>query len=131
MARFPFVNRDGQIFYHNPDEIETTECAFILVKRNNEILCMRDEIAKMYTIPMQKEVSLDSEPTDEFETTVYVIREDEPVKERQIYKIYEVKDVDLEDTPLEWVSLSEILYDEVVFDATLKSGMKNLLVRGK
>ena len=92
---------------------------------------MRDEIAKMYTIPMQKEVSLDSEPTDEFETTVYVIREDEPVKERQIYKIYEVKDVDLEDTPLEWVSLSEILYDEVVFDATLKSGMKNLLVRGK
>lgn len=131
MAKLPFVNRNGQIFYHNPDKVKTTECAFIVVKRKNEILCMCDKIAEMYTIPMQEEVSLDSEPTDEFETTVYVIREDVPVKERQIYKIYEVEDVDAEDTPLAWVSLSDILFDEVIFDATLKSGMKNLFVRGK
>lgn len=131
MAKFPFTDRNGHIFYHDPDEAKNTECGFIVVKKDDNILCMRDEVAQMYTIPLQDDVTLNAEPTGEFETLAYVIRADEPVKEYQTYEVYEVEGVDLEDTPLDWVKLSDILLDNVVFDATLKSGMKNLLVRGK
>lgn len=131
MAKFPFTDRYGQIFYYDPDEAEVGENCYIVVKKEKVILCMRDEAVKQYTLPMKSEVSLNVEPTGEFEIIAYVIRQDNPIKEQQEYQIYEVGSVDLKDTPLEWVKLSDILLDEVNFDATLKNGMKNLLVRGK
>ena len=126
MAKFPFTDSDGQIFYHDPDKVRAVETGFVVVKKDDDILCLRNEIARIYTLPAQSEVTLEAEPSGEFS-----IRADEPIKEEQNYKVYEVKNVDLEDTPLEWVSLSDILLGNVAFDATLKSGMKNLLVRGK
>ena len=131
MAKFPFTDRDGQIFYYNPEEVESRESGYIVVKKEDNILCMRDEIAGMYTLPKQSEATLNTEPSGEFNIISYVIRADGPVKEEQCYQIYEVEDVDLYDESLEWVSLSDILLGNVIFDATLKSGMKNLLVRGK
>ena len=130
MAKFPFTDSDGQIFYHDPDKIAGNESGYIVVKKENYVLCIRDEIAGMYTLPAQNEVTLEAEPSGEFSIISYVIRADIPVKEEQNYKVYEVKNVELKDTPLEWVSLSDILLGNVAFDATLKSGMKNLLVRG-
>ena len=131
MAKFPFTDSDGQIFYHDPDKVRAVETGFVVVKKDNDILCLRNEIARIYTLPAQSEVTLEAEPSGEFSIISYVIRSDEPVKEEQNYKVYEVKNVDLKDTPLEWVSLSDILLGNVAFDATLKNGMKNLLVRGK
>lgn len=131
MAKFPFTDRDGQIFYYDPDKVSVGDNCYIVVKKEDAVLCMRDETAKLYTLPMQSEVSLNVEPTGEFEIIAYVIRHDSPLKEHQEYKIYEVSYADLSDMPLEWVSLSDILLGEVNFDATLKNGMKNLLVRGK
>lgn len=131
MSKFPFTDKNEQIFYHNPDEVKCSDSVFIVVKHEDNILCLRDELAQMYTLPSQNDVTIDAEPTDEFEIIAYVIRGDEPVKELQLYKLYEVESVDLKGMPLEWVKLSSILFDEVSFDATMKSGMKNLLVRGK
>lgn len=131
MAKFPFIDRDGQIFYYNPEEVQSGELGYIVVKKDDNILCMRDEAAQMYTLPLQNEVSINAEPTGEFEIIAYVIRHDKPIKEAQTYEVFEVGAVDLEDTPLQWVKLSDILLGEVYFDATQKNGMKNLLVRGK
>ncbi|MBQ8481683.1 MAG: hypothetical protein IJ532_04035 [Alphaproteobacteria bacterium] len=131
MARFPFTDRNGQIFYYNPDEVQSGELGYVVVKKGDEILCMRDETAQLYTLPLQEDVSINAEATGEFEIIAYVIRHDEPVKERQNYEVFEVGNVDLKDMPLEWVKLSDILLGEVYFDATQKNGMKNLVVRGK
>ena len=131
MARFPFTDKDGSVFYYDPDEVENSERGYVVVKKDDKILCMRDETAQLYTLPMQDDVSINTEPTGEFEIIAYVIRHDEPVKERQNYEIFEVGEVDLKDTPLEWVKLSDIFLGEVYFDATQKNGMKNLVVRGK
>lgn len=129
MAKFPFTDRDGQIFYYDPDEAKNGENCYIVIKKDDNVLCMRDEGDKMYMLPMQSDVSLNVEPSGEFEIIAYVIRHDTPVKEKQKYQVYEVGFVDLRDMPLTWVKLSDILMEEVNFDATLKSGMKNLLVR--
>lgn len=131
MAKFPFTDRDGLIFYYNPEEVESSESGYVVVKKSDEVLCMRDEDAQLYTLPLQNEVSINAEPTGEFEIIAYVIRHDEPVKERQNYEVFEVGAVDLKDTPLEWVKVSDILLGEVYFDATQKNGIKNLVVRGK
>ncbi|MBR1601060.1 MAG: hypothetical protein IJ677_05715 [Alphaproteobacteria bacterium] len=131
MAKFPFTDRDGQIFYYNPDEVQSSALGYVVVKKNDFVLCMRDENAQMYTLPRKNEVSINVDPTGEFKIISYVIRHDKPFKEEQTYEVFEVGAVDLENTPLEWVKMADILLGEVYFDATQKSGMKNLLVRGK
>lgn len=131
MAKFPFTDKDGQVFYYNPDSVEKGERSYVIVKKQNQVLCMRDESAFMYTLPQKNEAEINAKPTGAFETIAYVIRQDVPVRELQKYEVYEVSSVDLADTLLEWVDVADILLREVNFDATQKSGMKNLLVRGK
>lgn len=131
MAKFPFVNGDGRIFYYDTEKVVSGRQDYIVIKRDEEILCFWDESGQVYTLPAEADVELNTSPSGEFSIIAYVIRGNKPIKEQQRYKVYEVGKVDLADLPLEWVALQDILLTNVAFDATQKSGMKNLLVRRK
>lgn len=131
MAKFPFIDKYGHLFYHETDNVEEGQKTYIIIKKESDIICMRDKDALMYKLPLQSDLELNIEPTGEYNVLSYVIRHDKPLKELQSYLVYEVGYADLKNIPLEWVKLSDILLDSVTFDATQKNGIKNLVVRGK
>lgn len=130
MADFPFVDRDGQIFYYSTDEAKTSEVVYVIIKKENEVLCLKNEEDMMYVLPSHNDVFLTIKPSVSFTTLSYVIKHNEPVKERQTYEVYDVGCAELGDMPLEWLSIDKILFGGIYFDATQRNGIKNLLVRG-
>jgi hypothetical protein len=45
--------------------------------------------------------------------------------------VFDVNGAEIENTPLQWCTIDDVLVNAVNFDATQKSGFKNFLVRVK
>lgn len=131
MAEQPFVDRYGHIYLRDEQKASARESSFVVVQKNNELLCLYDEQKAVYAFPSDRDVFLSVKPTTEFTIISYVFENNALWKELQNYRVFMVDNVELEKLPMVWCSIEDILLSNITFDATQKIGFKNLLVRVK
>ena len=131
MADFPFVDKYGNLLYANTDNIQERMIDYIIIKQENNIICLYDKSENMFTLPSNEDVMLKAEPTSVFVNFAYIHEKDMLFKEKQTYHIYIVKDADFGDASLFWCAINDILLDKINFNSTQKIGLKNLLVRSE
>ena len=93
------------------------------------ILCQYDKISGLYAFPKEETLSLTETPTLHFTLHTNIEENENYFKETQLFKVYEVENAQINSGLLDWQLLEDILIANTPFDATLKSGFKNLIVR--
>ena len=131
MAEQPFVDKYGRVHLCDEKTASARENSFVVIQKNNELLCVYDEKLAVYAFPNTNEVTINAKPTTEFTIISYISENCKLWKELQNYRVFMVDDVDLQEIPLIWCSIEDILLNNITFDATQKIGFKNLLVRVK
>lgn len=129
MANNSFQNKYGNIFPSDTNDIIEREKVYIVIKSGKRLVCAYDEISGLYAFPDEDTVELTEKPTVEFSVFSPMIDDGNFVREKQIYRVYEVKDAAIDNTPLVWCSVDDLLIGKIPLDATQKTGFKNLLVR--
>ena len=131
MVEASFVNKYGELFKLTSKKPLVRERSYIIIKRNDEVVCFYDKTTDLYSFPSDQDVSLSALPSWEFSIVVGIMDENEPIKEMQNYRVYDVGSAQLEQTPLLWCKIRDILVRKIRLDATQKLGFKHLLVREK
>ncbi len=129
MDKLPFINKYGRITYCIDALTFVRQRNYIIIKKDSSLLCGYNADDELYSLPSDNDVEIVAEPTLAFTVLSYVYENKHPIKETQTYRFYDVKDVDLADTPLQWCTIRDIALKKVMFNATQMIGIKNLLVR--
>ena len=131
MADFPFINKFGKITYCNPDDAFVRHHTYIILRSDNEILCVYRPKENIYTLPTSEDLKVNGTLFGEFTTLCYLTENKHPIKETQTYRVYNVGKDELPDTSFQWCSIDDIFLNKIAFDLTLLVGIKNLIVRSK
>ena len=129
MDRLPFADKLGRMMYCEDEQVFVREKSYIIIKKGRDIACLHDAAADLFSLPTEHDVELTAAPTVSFSVLSYVFENNRPIKETQKYRLYDVKDVNLENTPLQWCSIEDIALRKIMFDATQLGGIKHMLVR--
>ncbi len=129
MTKAPFTNKYGAIFFFEPSKAQKRDCCYVIVIKDNLILCQYDKISGLYAFPKEESLSLTETPTLHFTLHTNIEENENYFKETQLFKIYEVENAQINSSLLDWQLQEDILIANTPFDATLKSGFKNLIVR--
>lgn len=124
-----FINRYGLNIDVGGHLIEQRECCYIVVKKEDSLLCLYDTIYGLYKFPNTQNVTINENPSLEFTLHADIAEHGHFIKETQLYRVYDVEDVHIEGENLGWCAINDILISKIPFDATQKYGFKNLLVR--
>ncbi|MDO4162476.1 MAG: hypothetical protein Q4D80_05705 [Pseudomonadota bacterium] len=131
MTKTVFVNKYGAVFQTEDVSVEKTECCYIVVVKNDSLLCFFDKISGLYSFPEEKYLSLSEKPTLQYTLHANVEENGRYFEETQVFKVYDVEKARVEGDALSWQQLEDILVGNVLFDARLKKGFNNLIVRGE
>ncbi|MBO6281828.1 MAG: hypothetical protein J6N49_04785 [Alphaproteobacteria bacterium] len=131
MGKQPFYDKLGNFKYLDTDKAYVRQRVYIVIKSGDKVVCQYDRISGLYSFPTDDDVSLDVAPTTDFFITSYILENNTAIKEIQFYSVYVVEDANLNDIPLKWCSVKDILVNKIQLDGTQKSGFKNILVRVK
>ena len=129
MADYPFIDKFGRVFYRDATKAGRRDCTYFIIKRGNEVMGLKDTESGLFYFPNENDVELTATPSKSFSVLAYVFENHIPIKENQCYLIYEVEDADWNDTSFQWLKIDDLLVDYSTFDATQRSGLKNLVVR--
>lgn len=131
MADFPFISKFGKITYSNPAEAFVRHHTYIVLKSNNEIICIYRRADELYALPTPEDLQIKGALSGEFTTLSYLTENNHQIKEEQTYLIYNVKKDELPDASFQWCRIEDILLNKIAFDLTQLVGVKNLIVRSK
>ena len=129
MDKIIFADKYGNLSSHINKTVEVREKNYIIIKKDDELMCLYDGITGLYSFPSDEDVMLSLTPSLNFSIIAYITEDGKPYKEQQNYGIYLVDNADFADLPLHWCKINDLLLDNVRLDATQKNGFKNLLVR--
>ncbi len=129
MINEPFVNRYGEKQPAYTDKTENRTNVYIVIKSGADLVCQYNEVTGLYSFPKDGDVVLNENPTLEFTVFENINDNNGFVREQQIYKVFEVENADIKDTPLVKCAINDLLVGNVALDATQKKGFKNLVVR--
>lgn len=129
MDKIIFADKYGNLSSHDDKNVEIAEKNYIIIKKDDELMCLYDRMSGLYSFPSDEYISLSIVPALNFSIIVYITKDNKPYKEQQNYDVYLVDKADLNDLPLYWCKINDLLLDNVRLDATQKNGLKNLLVR--
>ena len=130
MDKLPFINKYGRITYCNDTQAFVRQKNYIVIKKDAAVLCGYNAVNDLFSLPSENEVEIDAEPTQTFTVLSYVYENGRPIKETQQYRLYDVENADLTDTPqLHWCQIRDIAVKKILFNATQLIGIKNVFVR--
>ncbi len=129
MEKLPFADKFGRMTYCDGAQAFVREKGYIIIKKGAEIMCGYDADSEIFYLLDANKIELDAEPTISFSVLSYLYENNRPIKEKQKYRLYVVKDADLKNIPLHWCKLEDIVLKNISFDATQLIGIKNMLVR--
>ena len=111
-------------------KIITREQTYVVIRKNEELLCIYDGEAKVYTLPKLEDVqNLKITPSSSFKTIAYIKEKNRYYKEKQTFNVYELTDGKTHGNILQWCKINDILVRNIVFDETVFTGFKKLYVR--
>jgi len=126
-----FVDNYGLMHRYNNQTVTEREKTYVVIKKDRNIVCCYDPTTGLYAFPDNDMVELKHEPTIQFSITANICEDGKFIKEKQHYLVFDVNGAEIENTPLQWCTIDDVLVNAVNFDATQKSGFKNFLVRVK
>jgi len=131
MAKMPFSDKYGNFAYREADSAFSRNATYVIIRKGDDVVCKSDENDEIISFPTEYEVDVAQKPTFSFTSIAYLIENGAAVKETQTYDIYDVESAKIDNLPLQWYSISDILVHKIDFDATQRVGIKNLFVRMK
>lgn len=130
MDRLPFIDKYGRVNYCLDTQAFMRQRNYIIIKKDTAVLCGYNATDDLFSLPSDNEVEIAAEPTQTFTVLSYVYENKRPIKETQHYRLYDVKNADLADTPqLHWCEIRDIAVKKIMFNATQLIGIKNVFVR--
>lgn len=129
MDNLPFADKFGRMRYCEPAEAFVREKSYIIIKQDSKILCIYDAASELFSLPTEYDIELNAVPTRSFTVLSYIFENNRPIKETQKYRFYDIKNADLNNTPLQWCALEDISLRKIMFDATQLGGIKHMMVR--
>ena len=111
-------------------KINNREQTYVIIRKGDELLCIYDEQAGVYTLPKFEDVqNLKAKPSSSFKTISYIKEKNRYFKETQIFNVYDLESGKIEGLILHWCAVNDILVRKIGFDETVFKGFKNLYVR--
>ena len=129
MAKIPFTDKYGNFAYQEPDEAFSRSATYVIIRRESNVVCKQNEGDSVLSFPHDYEVDIAQKPSSSFFSIAYIKENGEAVKEMQTYDVYDVEEAKIDDLPLQWYPIKDILINKIDFDATQRTGIKNLFVR--
>ena len=131
MAKLPFTDKYGNFAYREPDDVFARSATYVIIRKGDDVVCKCNENDSILSFPYDYEVDIAQNPSSTFSSISYIMENGEAVKEMQTYNIYDVEEAKIDNLPLQWYSIKDILVNKVDFNVTQKTGVKNLFVRIK
>lgn len=129
MTKVPFTNKYGAVFFFDTAKAEKREVNYVVVVKDNLLLCQYDKISGLYSFPQTSYLSLSETPTFHYTLHTNVEENEKYFKETQIFDVYDVENAQIDNGLLSWQLAEDIMVSSIPFDATLSNGFKNLIVR--
>lgn len=129
MTKVPFTNKYGAVFFFDTAKAEKREANYVVVVKDNLLLCQYDKISGLYSFPQTSYLSLSETPTFHYTLHTNVEENEKYFKETQIFDVYDVENAQIDNGLLSWQLAEDIMVSSIPFDATLSNGFKNLIVR--
>lgn len=129
MDNLPFADKYGYMTYCDASQAFVRQKGYVIIKKGAAVMCRYDDECRLFALPSDDDVEISAEPTFSFIVSSYIFENSRPIKETQSYRVYDVKNADIENTPLQWCLLDDIALKKIPFDATQMVGIKNMLVR--
>ncbi len=129
MTKVPFTNKYGAVFFFDTAKAEKREINYVVVVKDNLLLCQYDKISGLYSFPQTSYLSLSETPTFHYTLHTNVEENEKYFKETQIFDVYDVENAQIDNGLLSWQLAEDIMVSSIPFDATLSNGFKNLIVR--
>ena len=129
MDKLPFVDKYGRMTYCDGEQAFVRERQYIIIKKGNAIICNHHPLSGLFSLPTADEIEINAQPTLNFKVLSFLYENKHPIKETQIYQLYDVQDADMAHTPLQWCELKDIALKNIMFNATQLIGIKHLFVR--
>ena len=129
MDKLPFADKFGRMRYCEPTQAFVREKSYIIIKQGPKILCLYEASSELFLLPTEHDIELNAVSTRSFTVLSYIFENNRPIKETQKYRFYDIKNTDLNNTPLQWCSLEDISLRKIMFDATQLGGIKHMMVR--
>mgnify|MGYP004599011707 FL=1 len=129
MTKVPFTNKYGAVFFFDTAKAEKREINYVVVVKDNLLLCQYDKISGLYSFPQTSYLSLSETPTFHYTLHTNVEENEKYFKETQIFDVYDVENARIDNGLLSWQLAEDIMVSSIPFDATLSNGFKNLIVR--
>lgn len=129
MGNLSFVDKYGCVYDLNDGNILFRESVYIIMIKDNQVLCNCDQISGLMSFPSDEVVDVSVVPSTSFSIFAYIVENGMYVKELQKYNIFEVEEVYIENASFKWCDVDDLLLGKIKFDATQITGLKNLLVR--
>lgn len=111
-------------------KINNREQTYVIIRKGDELLCIYDEQAGVYTLPKFEDVqNLKAKPSSSFKTISYIKEKNRYFKETQIFNVYDLESGKIDGLILQWCAVNDIMVRKIGFDETVFKGFKNLYVR--
>ena len=127
-----YIDKKGGVFEPSSNRVKISERnqTYVILRKNNELLCIFDDENDVFTLPKIEDVqNMSLKPDSVFKTIAYIKEKNRYYKEFQTFNVYELSEGKIDDIILQWCSVNDILLHGIGFDETLFNGFKNLYVR--
>lgn len=127
-----YTDKKGFSFEPSSDKVKINirEQTYVIIRKNEELLCIYDSGAEVYTLPKLENVqNLNTTPSSSFKTLSYIKEKNRYYKEKQTYNVYELISGTIHGNILQWCKINDILVRKIAFDETVFAGFKKLYVR--
>ena len=127
-----FINKKGDAFEPSSAKVKINEReqTYVIIRKNNELLCIYDNESAVFTLPKVEDVqNLELAPDSSFKTISYINEKNRYYKEIQTFNVYELISGKIKGSILQWCAIDDILIHNITFDETVYKGFKNLYVR--
>ena len=127
-----YTDKKGYSFEPSSSKVKINERkqTYIIIRKKDELLCLYDNEAEVYTLPKVDDVqNLETAPSSCFKTIAYIKEKNRYFKEIQTFDVYELTDGKTHGNILQWCEINDILIRNIAFDETVFTGFKKLYVR--
>ncbi len=127
-----YTDKKGFSFEPSSAKVKINERkqTYVIIRKNDELLCLYDNDAEIYTLPKIEDVqNLVSAPNSSFNTISYIKEKNRYFKEIQTFNVYELSSGTIKGNILQWCKINDILIRNIAFDETVFTGFKKLYVR--
>ena len=127
-----YIDKNGNSFEPSSAKVKIVERhqTYVMILKGDEILCIYDREAEIYTLPKLEDVqNLEINPNSSFKTIAYIKEKNRYYKEIQTFNVYELINGNIHGNILQWCKTEDILIRKIDFDETVFTGFKKFYVR--